>query len=94
MTIVQHLQKNVEYVWMCLLNLVKENNRVRLAAYSLSQLTTLIIAYISRRRTDESSYTELLLILAHINSGHHRLVIEEIISQCLCQLSLTSTRCT
>ena len=34
----------------------------------------------------------LLLILRHVDTRHHRLVVEEIFSQCLGQLRLTDTR--
>ena len=50
--IVQYLQQNVEDIWMGLLYLIEEDNAVGLAAYSLCQLTALIIAYISRRGTN------------------------------------------
>ena len=78
---------------MCLLYLIEEHYGVRLAAHSLCELTTLIVAYVSWRRTDKTTYAELLLIFTHIYTRHHRLVIEEVFSQCLCQLRLADTRC-
>ena len=34
----------------------------------------------------------LLLILRHVDTCHHRLIVEEVLGQCLCQFSLTDTR--
>ena len=92
-TIVQYLQEDVEDIGMSLLYLVKQYHRVWFATHSLCKLTTLIVANVSWRRTDKTTNTELLLILAHINTCHHRLVVEEIFCQSLCKLCLTYTRC-
>ena len=78
---------------MRLFYLVEEHDRVRFAAYGLGQLASFIVTYVPRRRTDKSCDAEFLLILAHVNPGHHRLVVEKIVSQCLCQFGLTCTRC-
>ena len=77
-SVVKYLQQGVENIWMCLLNLVKEYDAIRLTTNRFGKLSALIIAYIPRRCTDKTSYTELLLILTHINSGQHILVVEEI----------------
>ena len=77
---------------MCLLDLVEEDDGVRLAAYGLGQLTAFIIAYIARRCTDEAGGGELLLILAHVDTCQHRLVVEEDLCQSLRQLRLTYPR--
>ena len=76
---------------MRLLNLIEENHTVWFAAYSLGQLTTFIVSYIPWRRTDQTGYAKLFLIFTHINSGHHRLVIEQILSQSLGKFRLTYT---
>ena len=73
---------------MRLLNLVKEDDRVGLTADGFGELPPFVIAYISRRRTDKASSGELLLIFAHVDTGEHRLVIEEDFGQGLCQLGL------
>ena len=75
-SVVEHLQEDVEDVGVSLLNLVEEHYRVGLAAHSLRQLTALVVAYVSWRRTDESRHAELLLVLAHVDTRHHRLVVE------------------
>ena len=76
---------------MCLLYLVEEYDGIWFAAHCLGQLSSLIIAYISWRCSDESRHTELLLIFAHVDTRHHRLVVEEVFGECLCQLRLTHT---
>ena len=73
---------------MCLLDLIEEDDRIGLATNSLRQLSSFIVAYVSRRSTDETSGGELLLILAHIDTGEHRLVIEEHLSKSLGELRL------
>ena len=76
---------------MSLLYLIEQYYRIRLAAYCLGELTALIIANVSRRRTDESAHAVLLLILTHIDTSHHGLVVEQIVGQCLGELCLTHT---
>ena len=90
-TVIEDLQEDVEDVGVSLLDLVEEDDGVGLAADRFGELTTFVIAYISWRRTDETGGGELLLILAHIDTGEHRLVIEEDFSQRLCQLGLPDT---
>ena len=77
---------------MSLFDLVKEHNGVRLSAHSLRQLTTLVVTHVARRRTNQTRHAVLLLILTHIDTRHHRLVVEEIVCQCLGKLRLTYTR--
>ena len=79
---------------MRFLYLIEEHDGVGLAAYCLCQLTTLVIAYIARRCTDQSADGMLLLIFRHIDTGHHRLVVEEVFGKCLGKLRLTDTRST
>ena len=76
---------------MCFLDFIEQDNRVGLAPDGFGQLATLIISYVSGRRTDESGYRELLLILAHVDTRHHILVVEHVIGQCLCQFGLADT---
>ena len=76
---------------MRLFDLIEQDNRVRFPANRLRQLSTLIVTHISRRRTDQTSRAEFLLILTHIDTGHHILVIEQILGQRLGQLRLTHT---
>ena len=79
---------------MRLLYLVEEHHAVRFPSHCLGELSSLIIADISRRSTDKPADAELLLILAHVYSRHHGLIVEQILCQCLCQFSLADTRST
>ena len=92
--IIEYLQQDVEDVRVCLLNLIKQYHRVGLAAYGLGQLTAFIVTYISRRRSDQTRYAVLLLILTHVDTRHHRFVIKEELCQGFGQFGLTHTRCT
>ena len=76
---------------MCLLNLVEQHHRVWLAAHRLGQLSALVIAHISWRRTDKAAHAELLLILRHVYSRHHLLVVEQILGKSLRQFGLSHT---
>ena len=49
MTLVEHLQKNVEYIRMGLLDLVKQNHRIWISPHLLRELTALLISDVSRR---------------------------------------------
>ena len=89
--VVQYLQEGVEHVGMGLLYLVEEDHGIRLASYCLGQLATLVVAHISWRRADEPCHAELLLILAHIDTRHHVLVVEEILGERLGKFGLTHT---
>ena len=71
--------------------LVEEYHRVRLPSNGLGQLASLIVTDISRRCTNESRHGMLLLILTHVDSRHHLLVVEEVVGQGLGQLCLTYT---
>ena len=73
---------------MGLLHLVKEDDRVGLAAHSLSQLAALLIAHISRRRTDQTADGEFLHILAHVDPHQVLLAVKQSLGQGLGQLRL------
>ena len=64
--LVQNLQQDVEDVWMCLLNLIKEQNRVRTPTNSLSELSALIVAHVSWRCANQLSYSVALHVLGHV----------------------------
>ena len=82
----------VEDVGMGLLDFVEQQHRVGLAAHGLGELATLVVTDIARRGTNESRDGMLLLILRHVDTRHHGLVVEQVFGQRLCQLRLTHTR--
>ena len=87
--VVEHLQQDVEHVGMGLLDLVEQHDRVGFASYRFGQLTALVVSDVSRRRTDQTADRMGLLVLAHIDPGHHRLVVEQELRERLRQLRLT-----
>ena len=54
--IFQHLQQDVEYVRVGLLDLVQEDHRVRLATHRLSQVAALLVAHVARRSTNQTRH--------------------------------------
>ena len=91
-SVVQYLQQDVEHVGVGLLYLVEQQHRVGLAAYGLRQLATLVVAHVARRCTNQSADGVLLLILRHVDTCHHLLVVEQVFCQRLRQLGLADTR--
>ena len=54
LTVIQNLQQHIQYIGMRLFDLVKQNDRIGLAAYLFRQLSGLVIADIARRRAYDS----------------------------------------
>ena len=77
---------------MSLLDLIEEHDAVGLAAHGLCQLSALVIAHVARRCTDQAAHAVLLLILTHIDTRHHRLVVEEVVGKGLGKFRLTHAR--
>ena len=86
--VIENLQQHVEDIRVCLFDLIKQYNGIRLAAHCLGQLTALIKAYISRRRTDETRHRVLLHVLRHIETDHGLFVTEHGFRKRLAQLGL------
>ena len=79
----------MEYVRVCLLNLVKKNNRVRLASHLFSELAALLVTHVSGRRPNKSRYGELLHIFTHVNPDEVIGGVKEEPGKHLCQLGFT-----
>ena len=86
--VVEDLQKYIEDIRMRLFDFVKQDYRVRFPPDGFRKLSAFIIADISRRRSDQTAHRMTLLILAHIYSGNHVLVIEQKFRKRFCQLCL------
>ena len=71
---------------------IEEHDRIGFPTHSLCQLTTFIVAHIAWRCTNQTRHTVLLLILTHVDTRHHRLVVKQVVGQCLGELRLTDTR--
>ena len=52
--IIENLQQHVKYILMCFFNFIEQDNTIGAAAHGLRQLTTLIVADIARRRSDQA----------------------------------------
>ena len=71
---------------------IEEHHRIGFPPHGFGQLSALVIAYVARRRSDQTRDGMLLLILAHVDTGHQRFVIEQVFRQRFRQLGLTYTR--
>ena len=68
MTVIKYLKEYVQYIRMSLLDLIEKDHGIWIAAYLFAELTALIIAHISWRRTNHLGDAVLLHVLRHINS--------------------------
>src|SRR5207247_7732151 len=82
------LQKDVEDVWMGLLDLVEENDRIRSPADRFGQLAAFVLADVARRCAQQPGDRVLLLILRHVEPDQGLLVIEQKLRQRSRQLGL------
>ena len=76
---------------MRLFYLVKEDDRIRLAAYLLGELACLVIADIARGRTDDPRNGELLHKLGHIEPYKRLWTVKKVGCKALYKLGLTDT---
>ena len=68
LALVKNLQENIHNVRVSFFDFVKQNNRIRLSADALGELSRLVISHISGRRSDYFSNTVLLHIFRHIKT--------------------------
>ena len=90
-TIIEHLKQDVKDIRMCLLDLIKQNHRIRIPADFLAELTALLITDISWRGTDHLGDAVLLHVLRHINTDQRILCAEHCLRECLTKLRLADT---
>ena len=90
--VVEHLQQDVEDVGVRLLDLVEQHHGIGLAPHGLGQLAALVVTDVSRRRPDEPRHGVPLLVLAHVDTRHHLVVVEQELGQRLGQLGLADAR--
>ncbi len=79
-SIIHDLQEDIEDIVVSLLDLIEEDNGIRLSANRLRELTTFFIAYIARGCPDESGHRVFLHVFRHINSDHVVLIIKKRLS--------------
>ncbi len=75
--VLEDLQQDVEDVRVRLLDLVEQDDRVRLAAHGLGQLAALVVADVAGRRADEPRDRVLLHVLGHVDLDQRVLVAEQ-----------------
>ena len=75
--IVEDLQQQVEHIGMGFLDLIQQQHRVGAPSHRFRQLTTLLVAHISRRRTDQSRHSVALHELTHIEPHQGFVFIEQ-----------------
>ena len=88
---IQYLEQDVEHVRMGFLNLIQQDNGIRLATNLFGQLAAFLIAHISRSGTNHTRYGVFLHILAHIDTYQGIGRAKHIFCQLLCQMRLTHT---
>ena len=76
---------------MRFLDLIEQHHGIRLSSDCLGQLTALVVAHITRRRSDQAGHGELLHVLRHVESHHGALIVKERRRKALCKLSLADT---
>ena len=76
---------------MCFLDFIKQHHGVWFATHGFGQLAALVITDVSGRRSDKSAHSVFLLILAHVDTGHHVLVVKQVFGQRLGKLGLADT---
>ena len=77
---------------MGLFDFVEQHHRIRAPTHLFSELPTLFITDISRRRTHKAAYGEFLHKLTHIHANQRIGRIKHIFGKFLCQMCLTYTR--
>ena len=91
MSVVQHLQKDIEHVRMRLLDLIKENDRVGIPSHLLRELAALFVADIAGRRTYNLRNRMLLHVLTHIDTDQCLFGTEHRLGERLRKFGFTDT---
>ena len=73
---------------MSFLHLVEQDHGVRTTAHGLGELAALVVAHVSRRRTDQTLDAELLHVLGHVDTHERALVVKQALGQRLGELGL------
>ncbi|EBA06993.1 200 kDa antigen p200, putative [Sagittula stellata E-37] len=90
-SVVQHLEEDVEDVRMRLLDLVEEDDGMRIAAHGVGEDAACLIAFVARRRADQLGQRVLLHVFRHVETQHRLFVILQRHGQRLGDLGLADT---
>ena len=85
-TIFKNLKKDIKYIRMGLLNLIKKDYPIGPTSHCLSKLSALLIPDVAWRCTDEARDSVFLHVLRHIQPNHRRFIVEQELRQSPCQL--------
>ena len=88
---VKHLEQHVEYITVCFLNLIQQNDRVGVATHFFCKLSTLFISYVSGRCPHQSGGVETFGIFAHVYTYQGIIRAKHVFSKLLCQISFAYT---
>ena len=92
MAVVEDLEQDVEDVRVRLLDLVQEDQAVRLAAHSVGQLAAVVVADVAGWRADEARDVVLLHELGHVQPDQRILAAEHELGQHFRQVRLADAR--
>ena len=81
LAVFKHLQQDVEYIRMRLLDFVEQDDRIRSTLHAFGQLTALFVAHVSRRRADQLGDRVLFHELGHIEADQRLLAAEHELRQ-------------
>ena len=76
---------------MRLLDLIEQDDRIWFASYRLGELTTLLIADVSRRRPNQPAHAVLFHILAHVDPDDVFLIVKQRLRQRFGKFGLAHT---
>ena len=91
LSLVEHLQQQVEHVGVRFLDFVEEHYRVGVTAHLLGELSALLISHVARRRTHQARDVEFFHVLAHVDANQCVGRVEQEFCQSLGEQSLTHT---
>ena len=74
---------------MGLFDFVQQHNGIWLLPYSFGKLAAFIIAYITRRRTDEAAYGMAFLVFTHVDTGDVGIIVKKGFGQGLGQFGFS-----
>ena len=88
MSFIQNLQEQIEYIWVPLLNFVKENDLKRTLSQCFGKKPALIVADVARLCSDQTSDRVLFCVFTHVEPNDRILTPEEKLSEHLHELGL------
>ena len=88
MAVFEHLQQDVEEVRVRLLDLVEQDDRVRVALHLLGELTAFFVPDVSGRRADQLGDRVLLHVLRHVEADERVVAAEEEVGERAGELGL------